>query len=656
MNPVPQEHDLSNSQALNGNTTHNTPGTASHSSTSSNAVISNTACTTIPVVGPTFQQQPQQHYSGNVPHPHHFILHHHRPNNGTEEAYQTLVLMQDPNTSGYHNPTTTYVHQAYPYHNYVPTTCHPFTTTMYDPTSNHHIVRYEAYQTPSYHYSTVSPVLSQNAYHSLPSHPQHVTLAHQTPSVYSVPSQATSLPQAAVLGSSVSTIHQHHLSSTPNQLTVVSPLSSSQTKTSPTNSNMMVQNNNTSSMSNSPECSSPLEVATSPSSGRDMLSDHETLSPISPFSSTKEPSLLERIHSSSPARKRSNSHSSVNGKGTNISKVKKKRSCARWTEEENKKLFEAYIKYDGKNWSSIAKAVGNKTSDQCNQHWWRVLNPEICKQPWSADEDQRLLDRVQEVGESSWKKVSQGLKGRTDLQCRHRYNQLKKNKKSASESTREESVLNSASNQTLIDDEQRSITAETVVQQGTGYPEFYFQTAPTSVQYQHAPIEYRETVVAEGEVPPQLLVHQYQPQPIQHLQPITQHVQPIQTIQTIQPIQPLPVQSLHAIPVQTVQPIHAVHAVQPIVPPTHTNIYHHYIPVYQQPVNPPPPTFYQEVSATPEVQQEDEFFEPLPGQSSLDESTTELDVVFTPDSRPEKDAKDYVAEIFDHEQRDNAFD
>ncbi|KAL9652271.1 hypothetical protein ABK040_011931 [Willaertia magna] len=131
-----------------------------------------------------------------------------------------------------------------------------------------------------------------------------------------------------------------------------------------------------------------------------------------------DPEIMERL---SPARKRSNSDPTPK-----TTKLKKKRSCARWTEEENKKLIEAYIKYEGKNWSSIAKAVGNKTSDQCNQHWWRVLNPEICKEPWSAEEDQVLLDKVQECGESSWKKVSQGLKGRTDLQCRHRWNQLKK--------------------------------------------------------------------------------------------------------------------------------------------------------------------------------------------------------------------------------------
>jgi transposase-like protein len=107
-------------------------------------------------------------------------------------------------------------------------------------------------------------------------------------------------------------------------------------------------------------------------------------------------------------------------------KVKKKRSCTRWTEEENKRLIEAYVKYDGKNWSEIAKEVGNKTSDQCNQHWHRVLNPAISKSPWTGEEDRLLITRVQEFGESSWKKISEGLQGRTDLQCRHRWTQIKK--------------------------------------------------------------------------------------------------------------------------------------------------------------------------------------------------------------------------------------
>ncbi len=106
--------------------------------------------------------------------------------------------------------------------------------------------------------------------------------------------------------------------------------------------------------------------------------------------------------------------------------IKKKRICARWTEEENKRLVDAYVKFEGKNWSQIAKAVGNKTSDQCNQHWHRVLNPNISKKQWGPEEDALLFQRVLQFGESSWKRVSEGFHGRTDLQCRHRWTQCKK--------------------------------------------------------------------------------------------------------------------------------------------------------------------------------------------------------------------------------------
>lgn len=61
-----------------------------------------------------------------------------------------------------------------------------------------------------------------------------------------------------------------------------------------------------------------------------------------------------------------------------------------------------------------------------DQHWHRVLNPKICKKPWSLEEDRSLADRVAEFGESSWKKVAEGIKGRTDIQCRHRWIMLKK--------------------------------------------------------------------------------------------------------------------------------------------------------------------------------------------------------------------------------------
>jgi hypothetical protein len=70
---------------------------------------------------------------------------------------------------------------------------------------------------------------------------------------------------------------------------------------------------------------------------------------------------------------------------------------------------------------------GVHTPDQCNQHWHRVLNPKIIKGDWKIEEEKLLTSKVSEFGESSWKKVSSFIKGRTDIQCRHHFYQMKKN-------------------------------------------------------------------------------------------------------------------------------------------------------------------------------------------------------------------------------------
>lgn len=58
-----------------------------------------------------------------------------------------------------------------------------------------------------------------------------------------------------------------------------------------------------------------------------------------------------------------------------------------------------------------------------------MLNPKIVKAPWTSDEDAMLLARVQVVGESAWKIVAEGIRGRTNAQYRYRWTLLKKHTK-----------------------------------------------------------------------------------------------------------------------------------------------------------------------------------------------------------------------------------
>ena len=99
-----------------------------------------------------------------------------------------------------------------------------------------------------------------------------------------------------------------------------------------------------------------------------------------------------------------------------------------WSSIEDQRLLHGIFKYGLSDWSHIARFVGNsRTRSQCSQRWHRSLNPVICKETWDKEEDERLLSLVKHFGEHTWSKVSAGLKNRTDVQCRYRYQILQRN-------------------------------------------------------------------------------------------------------------------------------------------------------------------------------------------------------------------------------------
>ena len=96
-----------------------------------------------------------------------------------------------------------------------------------------------------------------------------------------------------------------------------------------------------------------------------------------------------------------------------------------WTADEDKRLIEAVQLHGGRNWKAIAREVNPcRTLDQCSQHWFRVLNPDIRKGKWSEDEDKMLMSIIRDIGTGSWKDIAARMKGRTDIQVRYRYARL----------------------------------------------------------------------------------------------------------------------------------------------------------------------------------------------------------------------------------------
>ena len=98
-----------------------------------------------------------------------------------------------------------------------------------------------------------------------------------------------------------------------------------------------------------------------------------------------------------------------------------------WSSNEDKRLLCGIFRHGIKNWTAISKFVGNgRTRSQCSQRWYRGLDPTICKEQWSKEEERKLLALVNEYGDKSWTRIATKMGNRSDVQCRYKYKQLQK--------------------------------------------------------------------------------------------------------------------------------------------------------------------------------------------------------------------------------------
>jgi hypothetical protein len=73
-----------------------------------------------------------------------------------------------------------------------------------------------------------------------------------------------------------------------------------------------------------------------------------------------------------------------------------------------------------RNWKKIAETFPDRTEVQCLHRWQKVLNPELVKGPWTAEEDAKVIDLVQTHGAKKWSVIASALPGRIGKQCRER--------------------------------------------------------------------------------------------------------------------------------------------------------------------------------------------------------------------------------------------
>lgn len=114
----------------------------------------------------------------------------------------------------------------------------------------------------------------------------------------------------------------------------------------------------------------------------------------------------------------------------------------KWTQEEDDKLKALVQKLGPNDWKTIASCIPSHTEHQCQHRWFKVLDPELVKGPWTKEEDEKVIELVNLYGNKQWALVAKHLKGRLGKQCRERWhNHLNPSVKKSSWTAEEDLII-----------------------------------------------------------------------------------------------------------------------------------------------------------------------------------------------------------------------
>lgn len=92
-----------------------------------------------------------------------------------------------------------------------------------------------------------------------------------------------------------------------------------------------------------------------------------------------------------------------------------------WSAKDDENLTNAVREYGQKNWKGIASHVEGKSEMQCLHRWTKVIDPELVKGPWTAEEDAKICEMIAQLGPCKWSLIAEQLPGRIGKQCRERW-------------------------------------------------------------------------------------------------------------------------------------------------------------------------------------------------------------------------------------------
>ncbi|CAK94245.1 unnamed protein product (macronuclear) [Paramecium tetraurelia] len=97
-----------------------------------------------------------------------------------------------------------------------------------------------------------------------------------------------------------------------------------------------------------------------------------------------------------------------------------------WTQEEDDKLKNLVKEY-GYHWSKISKLLPNRSGKQIREHYLNQLHPGLNSEPWSKEEDEKIIEIYNDVG-GKWSVIQKNLQGRSENSIKNRFYSYLRNK------------------------------------------------------------------------------------------------------------------------------------------------------------------------------------------------------------------------------------
>lgn len=129
-----------------------------------------------------------------------------------------------------------------------------------------------------------------------------------------------------------------------------------------------------------------------------------------PRLSTKRSTSDDRASVSSTSSSSSTTSLPPSVKNEEPTSKKVRRPHSFWGPKEDEELRRA-VEKNGEKWSAVALDMPACSSEQCRYRWTHCLNPEINRDPLTADEYRAILEHQAKVG-NKWSKLAKELSGR----------------------------------------------------------------------------------------------------------------------------------------------------------------------------------------------------------------------------------------------------